>query len=323
MPSEFDNNQKILDNQGNTITYINPSYIESEKFGLHLFGENLSELARSLNENFIRLSQNFYSDIPPINPVIGQNWFNKADSITYKWKGNNWVQMDRDITYDSFMYVKYDVDDISEFVLDEFVFNFTINNIKLYDQNLIDVKFIIDPFDSRKIILKSSNVTTLYIMVFHPKDRISNPFINRKNEIYTSSGQTQYDIDTFLDGTNINTLSVTLNDVMLKNNEFYVINNILNIDGLIYRVKENDKLTVWLYGGSLNSYYTTVKIHTNRMESFLKVPKFFKNIISIEIIDIDNHVGVNPIETIEYKDYIYFEFLDKKNIIANINARII
>lgn len=318
-----DNTQKIFDNDGNTVTYINPNYIDTDQFGLNLFGQNISDLSIALNENFIRLTQNFYSSTPPINPVIGQDWFNKDDNITYKWLGDNWVQMDKDVTYDSFMFVKYDVEDIQEFVLDEFVFNFTINNIKLYDQDFIDVKFIIDSFDSRKIILKGSNITTLYILVFHPKDRISNPFVNRKTEIFTQSGQTQFDIDSFLNGSDINTLSVALNGVMLKNNEFFVKNNVLNIDGMIYRVRTNDKLTVWLYGGSLTGYYTNFKIHTNRSESFLKIPKFFKNISTIEIIDIDEKITINPIETIEYDDYFYFEFLDKRNIIANVNARII
>ena len=315
--------QKIVDNTGKTVAYINPDHIDSLNFSLDLFGENLSELSHALNENFIRVAQNFYGDTPPVKPLVGQHWLNKVDNITYRWMGDNWVQSTLDTTYDSFMFVKYDVVDIREFVLDEFVFNFTIKNIKLYNQNLNDVKFIIDPFDSRKIILKESNVTTLYIMVFHPNDRITNPFINRKVEIFTESGQTQYDIDSFLDGSNINTLSVALNGTMLRNNEFFVQNNVLNIDGKIYRVRKDDRLTVWLHGGSLSAYYSNFKVHTSRRESFLKIPKFFKNIVEIEIIDVDEKVTINPIETIEYDDYFYFEFLDKKNVIANIYARII
>lgn len=321
--ADLNETQKIADVEGNTIAYINPDNINSDKFSLNLFGENITELSHSLNENFIKLAQNFYGDVQPHNPIIGQNWFNKEDNLTYKWMGENWVQIERDTTYDSFMFVKYDVSEIKEFVLDEFVFNFTINNIKLYNQDLNDVKFIIDPFDSRKIILKESNVNTLYILVFHPKDRITNPFINRKVDVFTESGQTQFDIDSFLDGTNVNTLSVALNGTMLKNNEFFVQNNILNIDGMIYRVKKDDVLTVWLYGGSLTGYYTNFKVHMSRSESFLNIPKFFKNIVDIEIVDVDDKVTVNPIKTIEYDDYYHFEFMDKKNVIANIYARII
>jgi len=290
---------------------------------LNLFGEHTTDLYKALNNNFIKLVQNFYGEEQPINPIIGQNWLNKQDNILYKWYGNNWVQSERDNIYDAFMYVMYDIGNTKEFVLDEFVFNFTINNIKLYDQNMQDVKFIIDAFDSRKIILKQSNINTLYIMVFHPKDRITNPYINRKIEIYTESGQTQFDISAFLNENNLNTLSVSLNDIMLNNNEFYVVNNTLNIDGMIYRVRKDDKLSIWLYGGSLSGYYSNLFIHTNKRSNFLRIPQFFKNIVNIDIIDVDSKTNINPIEVLEFDDYINFEFLDLKNIKAKIHIRII
>lgn len=317
------NTQKIVDSQNNLITYIQPDIINENNFSLNLFGEQTTDLYKALNNNFIKLVQNFYGDEQPINPIIGQNWLNKQDNILYKWYGNNWVQSERDNIYDVFMYVMYDIGNTKEFVLDEFVFNFTINNIKLYDQNMQDVKFIIDAFDSRKIILKQSNIDTLYIMVFHPKDRITNPYINRKIEIYTESGQTQFDISAFLNENNLNTLSVSLNDIMLNNNEFYVVNNTLNIDGMIYRVRKDDKLSIWLYGGSLSGYYSNLFIHTNKRSNFLRIPQFFKNIVNIDIIDVDSKTNINPIEVLEFDDYINFEFLDLKNIKAKIYIRII
>ncbi len=317
------NTQKIVDSQNNMITYIQPDIINENNFSLNLFGEQTTDLYKALNNNFIKLVQNFYGEEQPINPIIGQNWLNKQDNILYKWYGNNWVQSERDNIYDAFMYVMYDIGNTKEFVLDEFVFNFTINNIKLYDQNMQDVKFIIDAFDSRKIILKQSNIDTLYIMVFHPKDRITNPYINRKIEIYTESGQTQFDISAFLNENNLNTLSVSLNDIMLNNNEFYVVNNTLNIDGMIYRVRKDDKLSIWLYGGSLSGYYSNLFIHTNKRSNFLRIPQFFKNIVNIDIIDVDSKTNINPIEVLEFDDYINFEFLDLKNIKAKIHIRII
>ncbi len=317
------NTQKIVDSQNNIITYIQPDIINENNFSLNLFGEQTTDLYKALNNNFIKLVQNFYGEEQPINPIIGQNWLNKQDNILYKWYGNNWVQSERDNIYDAFMYVMYDIGNTKEFVLDEFVFNFTINNIKLYDQNMQDVKFIIDAFDSRKIILKQSNIDTLYIMVFHPKDRITNPYINRKIEIYTESGQTQFDISAFLNENNLNTLSVSLNDIMLNNNEFYVVNNTLNIDGMIYRVRKDDKLSIWLYGGSLSGYYSNLFIHTNKRSNFLRIPRFFKNIVNIDIIDVDSKTNINPIEVLEFDDYINFEFLDLKNIKAKIYIRII
>jgi len=314
--------QPIIDTEEELITYINPDIINNTKISLNLFGVDVSELSVSLNENFIRLTQSFYGSNSPINPLIGQQWFNKNDLITYRWLGENWVQVDRDITFDCFLYVKFDITE-NEFIIDESVFNFTIENIVLFNQDMQNIKFIIDPFDSNKIILKESGVTTLYILVFHPKDRISNPFINKKVELFTKSGQTQFDIGIFHDGTNINTLSVDLNGVMLKNNEFSITNNILTIDGRIYRVRENDKLTVWRYGGSLSTYYSNLKIITDKRSDYLRIPKFFKSILNIELFDKDNKVIINPITVQDTDDFYHFEFLDKKLISSDVKIRII
>ena len=314
MLNNINETQPVFDIKNNIINYIDPTIINENKLAINLFGSDVSELSTSLNENFIRLIQSFYGFEPPLNPLIGQVWFNENDKLMYRWLDENWVQLEKDNTFESFMYIMYDIGDKTEFVLDEFIFNFTIENIKLYNQDMMDVKFIIDPFDSKKIILKETNITTLYILVFHPNDRISNPLKNKKIEIFTESNQTQFDIEAFINGSNINTLSVLLNDVMLKNNEFYVKNNILTIDGMIYRVKEHDKLTIWKHGGSLSSYFSTFSVTVNSRESFVRIPKFFKDIIMLEIIDLDNNTAINPIEVQEFDNYFHFEFLDKKNI---------
>ena len=323
MANGTNNTQKVSDVSGKTITYINPEYTDTSKFGLNLFGAKTSNIAEYLNENFLRLTQSFYGSTQPTNPVIGQTWIDSVDNTPYRWFGNNWVQVNRDVTYDAFMYVKYDTGGIKEFVLDEFVFNFTMNNIMVYNQDMIGVKFIIDAFDSRKIIIKDKNITELYILVFHPKDKISNPKINKKMEIYTKSGQTHIDIESLTNGNNINTLTVSLNDVVLKNNEFFIENNVLHIDGMIYRVRTGDKVVVWMYGGSLASYHTTVRISISDKSSYLKIPKFFKSIDRLEIVDVDEKTSVNPIDIHQYNDYVEFEFLNKKNIVAYVDVKIV
>jgi len=315
--------QRVNDIEGKQLTYIDPNSANDHNFALHLVGSSVSDLYKVLNENFIRLTQNFYSETQPINPVIGQNWFNKSDNMTYKWMGHNWVQTEKDMTYDSFLYIKYNIAGTREFVFDESVFNFTIENIKLYDQDFKDAKFVIDTYDARKIILKESNITTLYLLIFHPKDRISNPFRNRRLDFITTSGQTQFDLGAFLNDESVNTLSVSLNDVMMKSNEFFVVNNILNISGKVYRVRPNNKLTVWLHGGSMSGYYTDLKIIPNRKEMIIKIPKFFRKIEYLEIVDVDKQVCVNPMVVTEHNEYFYFEFLDKKNVVINMRVRII
>ncbi len=314
--------QPVFALDGSTITYINPSIINTDKMAFNLLGQNTADIAVALNENFISLVQSFYGADTPINPLIGQEWLNSEDNLKYIWSGQNWVQNTPNVVFDCFLYVKHDITE-TEFVIDETVFNFTINNIKLYNQDMKDLKFIIDPFDSKKIILKESNVTTLYIMVFHPKDKISNPFLNKKIDVYAESGQTQFDIENFLIGTDINTLSLTLNDVMIKNNEFTIVNNILTIDGMIYRIKANDRLTIWRNGGSLTSYYTTLHIESDTRKDYIRIPKFFKSLLHIELIDVDTKTVVNPISSDETEEYFHFEFLDNKLITSESKIRII
>lgn len=314
--------QPVFALDGSTLTYINPAIINTDKVAFNLLGQDTADIAVAINENFISLAQSFHGVDSPINPLIGQEWLNAEDNLKYVWSGKNWIQNTPNVIFDCFLYIKHDITD-TEFIIDETVFNFTINNIKLYNQDMKDLKFIIDPFDSKKIILKESNVTTLYIMVFHPKDKISNPFLNKKMEVYAESGQTQFDIENFLIGTDINTLSITLNDVMLKNDEFTVVNNILTIDGMIYRIKNNDVLTIWRNGGSLTSYYTTLHIASDTRKDYLRIPKFFKSIQHIELIDVDIKTVVNPINTSVEEEYFHFDFLDEKLIASTLKIRII
>lgn len=320
--------QKVVDILGNTITYINPKTVDDTKFDLDLIGkdfltyENIIHLSDSLNKNFIKLTQHFYGEIPPFNPVLGQQWLNSEDKSSYIWLGNNWVQREKDVIHDVFMFVTYSDEAIKEFVLDEFVFNYTMNNIMLFDQDLKALKFILDSFDSKKVIIKEKNVKTVYALVFHPKDKISNPLINNKIEFITESGQTQYPLGSFLSSSTVNTLTVSLNNTMLKNNEFNVVNDILNIDGKIYRVKKNDKLNVWLHGGSLSNYKTNLKISTNKKHDFLRIPKFFAKLETVEIVDESEKKTINPIIMHEYEDYYEFEFIEKKNVVANAILRI-
>jgi len=315
--------QSVYDINGKKITDINPMMIDSTKTGINLLGSNISELSDAINSNFINVIQSFYGVDAPINPIMGQQWFNQDELIMYRWLGENWIQTDIDNTFDSYLYIKFNIGDMNEFNIDESVFNFTIMNIKLFNQNMEDVKFVIDPFDSKKIILKQSGVTDLYIMIFHPKDRISNPIFNKKTEFLTSSGQTQFEIDSLMQGTNINTLSVDLNGVLLKNNEFSITNNILTIDGKIYRVRANDILTVWKHGGSLTSYYANLHIITNKHNDIIQIPKFFKDIVTLEFYNIDTKTLINPIKYTENKDALIYQFLDKKMLKADLKIRII
>jgi hypothetical protein len=52
-----------------------------------LAGRNFAGYGKVLNENTIRLAENFASDGQPVGPVVGQCWYNTAHKILYLYKG--------------------------------------------------------------------------------------------------------------------------------------------------------------------------------------------------------------------------------------------
>lgn len=233
----------------------------------------------------------------------------------YQWDSKNWIQFSRvDYAHDSFMFVRHNTELVTEFVLDEFVFNFTLTNLLIFDQNMNAIKFIIDQFDSRKVILRDKGSHSLYMVVFHPKDIISNPNINKKVDIIATSGQTQFDVKTIIGDIALNTLSLTINDVLVKNNEFYIHNGIVNLNGMVYRVRNGDKVTIWQHGGSIGNYYGKLKLHMSGVSDILRIPKFFKHIETIEFHDTHHRTSISPMDTTTTEKYIEFEFLGSRNL---------
>lgn len=60
---------------------------------LKLIGRNVSDFGESLNENFLRLLENFSNNIPPNNPVEGQLWYDTTANVDQLkiYDGTNWV----------------------------------------------------------------------------------------------------------------------------------------------------------------------------------------------------------------------------------------
>jgi hypothetical protein len=73
----------------------------------------------------------------------------------------------------------------------------------------------------------------------------------------------------------------------------------------------------------LTSYYTTLHIKTDNRVDYLRLPKFFKSITQIDLIDIDTKTTVNPINSDEQETYFHFDFLDNKLISSEVKIRII
>lgn len=57
---------------------------------LKLVGKNVSGFGESINQNFVRLLENFSSDSSPSNPLSGQLWYNTSDGRLSVYDGNGW-----------------------------------------------------------------------------------------------------------------------------------------------------------------------------------------------------------------------------------------
>jgi hypothetical protein len=65
---------------GSLLTEIVDGTVDQLSTNLTLIGKNANSYGESLNENFVRLLENFASDIRPTNPIRGQIWFDITES---------------------------------------------------------------------------------------------------------------------------------------------------------------------------------------------------------------------------------------------------
>jgi hypothetical protein len=66
---------------------VNPGLNRTD---INLIGKNYATYGLIQNENFIKLLQNFSYDTPPLNPLIGQLWYDTSDSFLKVYSGSVW-----------------------------------------------------------------------------------------------------------------------------------------------------------------------------------------------------------------------------------------
>ena len=69
---------QILRTNGSTLTTIQDGTINTTSTSLQLPGRNKAGYGQALNQNFVRIVENFSSDTPPPNPLKGQLWYNTS-----------------------------------------------------------------------------------------------------------------------------------------------------------------------------------------------------------------------------------------------------
>jgi hypothetical protein len=78
----------ILKTNGDQLTQIVDGQVDQITTDLTLIGKNSASYGTSLNENFVKLLENFANTSPPNNPIIGQLWFDLSQGRLKVYDGN-------------------------------------------------------------------------------------------------------------------------------------------------------------------------------------------------------------------------------------------
>lgn len=74
---------------GNEITKIPDGTLDNTSIALTLIGRNSTGFGEAINENFVKLLENFSSTTPPENAIKGQIWFNSETNRLNVFDGNS------------------------------------------------------------------------------------------------------------------------------------------------------------------------------------------------------------------------------------------
>ena len=75
---------------GSLLTELIDGQIDQNSTNLTLFGKNFTGYGEHLNENFIKLLENFSNTAAPSNPLTGQLWWDSGDQRIKVYDGNIW-----------------------------------------------------------------------------------------------------------------------------------------------------------------------------------------------------------------------------------------
>ena len=82
---------QINKTDGTVVATVADGQVDTLSTDLTLIGKNYSGFGESLNENFVKLLENFSNTTQPTHPIKGQIWFDSSELKLKVYSGNQFI----------------------------------------------------------------------------------------------------------------------------------------------------------------------------------------------------------------------------------------
>jgi hypothetical protein len=83
----------VTTTSGTAIATIPDNTVNTTTTSIALVGKNYAGYGAFLNENYVKILENFSNSIAPTAPLTGQLWFDSTNTLLKVWTGGQWKQM--------------------------------------------------------------------------------------------------------------------------------------------------------------------------------------------------------------------------------------
>jgi len=83
----------VTTTSGTAIATIPDNTVNTTTTSITLVGKNYAGYGAFLNENYVKILENFSNSIAPTAPLTGQLWFDSTNTLLKVWTGGQWKQM--------------------------------------------------------------------------------------------------------------------------------------------------------------------------------------------------------------------------------------
>jgi hypothetical protein len=83
----------VTTTSGTAIATIPDNTVNTTTTSITLVGKNYAGYGAFLNENYVKMLENFSNSIAPTSPLTGQLWYDSTNTLLKVWTGSQWKQM--------------------------------------------------------------------------------------------------------------------------------------------------------------------------------------------------------------------------------------